>query len=445
MNRRNLLKNFINSTIMETITLPSFSFDNNILNTTTNNLSITPHQTDIYQFSTPLYFNHAFIDEMAELNTKFKKSQVVTLYNSLPYPLANNFNDYLNLQRGYNFNIKTFKDFSNYIKHAKDNNFNVVYLFNSPKPLNNNDFSKLKKEFYTLLDNLKLLNIKTLKVATVQSADLVNEYNRINNLNKEEEFKLAISTIFEIHTLPQYINLINNYPNIVNINISKDENQNFYLLKNLKTLYPDITIEMMIDEGCNKGCPARISHMSCWNCAQFDCQKMQNTNNTLYFFKNGKIFPWHFPYYSALNINNFKTVTYQKERGEETHQPSMLPYFKVTEYGIDSLSKEDIKHIFAGGVSDEVIDLLPLKDIISYLPDINYLIKHGNFCASLCESYCTYCHKKADKFNKVVQNIINLDKENKKNNEHNKENNYNIENNTNTQHIEHTTCNPQEV
>ncbi|MBQ8476058.1 hypothetical protein IJ531_03250, partial [bacterium] len=113
-------------------------------------LDITPHQTGIYEFSTPLPFNSKTIDEIIELNATLKKSQVTSFYNNAP---NQDFNHWVSIERAsYNAKIKTYEEFGKFVKYAISNGFNFTYLMNSPKPFSEKDFLTFKDEFLYLLD-----------------------------------------------------------------------------------------------------------------------------------------------------------------------------------------------------------------------------------------------------------------------------------------------------
>ncbi|MBR2068308.1 MAG: hypothetical protein IJ877_00970, partial [Candidatus Gastranaerophilales bacterium] len=183
-------------------------------------LTIIPKQTAQYEFSTPLPFNYKTIDEILALNSTLKKSQVTSFYNSIPYPLAKNFNGCIQLNRAQNPNIKSYDDFAKFVKYALGNGFKFSYLMNSPKPFSEKDFLTFKDEFLYLLDYLYKIGVRDIKVANTQVASAINEF-------APNTFNLSASTAFEYHNVSQYHNLFLGYPNFDLIDVSNDENQNF--------------------------------------------------------------------------------------------------------------------------------------------------------------------------------------------------------------------------
>ena len=397
MNRRNLIK----SSILATTLAPLCNSKSIAKEATINDdkpLTITPKQLSTYKFSVPLLFHHPFIDKMAELNQQYKKSQVKILYNSIPWPLASTFNEYFTLCRGgYNNTIKNYKDFASYVHHAIDNGFEVRYLLNSPKPMNEEDFNKVKDDFYRLIDDIYASGIKQVKVSTPQVANLVYTHN--------PNMKFATSTIFELFTLQQYDNLINNFPNIEVIDIEKDHNQNFLFLKNLKSMHPNVDLEIMMNEGCMKGCCSRYSCMcssvtSRW---KIGCKQSRDQHNT---FNTGMIYPWNLPYYSAINVNHFKFVP-EHQRAEDKDMPSVNQFLHIAEYGIYDCDKEKLVNELR---LPEEYSKLPRETIIDNVlkpltADMDYFVKYGHLCSTRCHSECTYCYDKQKKLTEFMESV----------------------------------------
>ena len=328
-------------------------------------LKIMPKQTDIYKVSSPLLFHYPAIDELAKCNEKYKKIRVKTLYNSLPWPLAANYNEWMTLYRGGgNSDIKSFSDFAKYIKYAMNKGFEVCYLMNSPKAFNDLDLAKFKDSFYKLLDDIYKLGIKKIKFANTQVAQLINEHN--------PDFELTSSTILEYHSIIQFQGLFRFFPNITQIGMTKDENQNFRFIKAIRDTFPNVDIEMMVDEGCLKGCFSRMSCMaSSYNAYYKLGCKLTSENRKLSFYKNGGIYPWDLSYYSALGVNNFKTVP-MHQRSSDKIQPHLLEFLDVAEYEVNSEFYE--KFIF-DAIPVKNIRKISAKDALEYYPNMEHFIK----------------------------------------------------------------------
>ena len=201
---------------------------------------IIPKQTAQYEFSCPLPFNFKTIDELVELNSTIKKSQVKILYNNIPMPLVKKYNRWIHVVRGIeNNSIKSLEDFGQYVKYALDKGFEFSYLMNSPKSFTDKEFLTFKDDFLNLLEYLHKIRVKNIKVGNNQIIDLINEY-------APKEFNLQVSTCFELHNITQYKNLFEMYPNFNFIDITHDESQNFELLKSIKKSFPNKKIDFYV-------------------------------------------------------------------------------------------------------------------------------------------------------------------------------------------------------
>ncbi len=373
---------------------------------TPEELEIIPKQTGIYEFSCPLPLNYKTIDEIERLNSTLKKSKVTTFYNNITAPLADNFNCWINILRGKNEDIKSYDDFFKYVKYAKDKGFEFVYLMNSPKPITEQDFETFKKDFYCLLDYLNKAGCHNIKVANTQVASLINKY-------APDKFKLQTSTSFEYHNVSQYRYLFNNYPNFNLIDITNDEHQNFKLLKALRDNMPEKKLELMVNQACIKGCPARIPHLSINEFLVFDCQKLRDELGRLAFLlKTSIIYPWNLEYYSALGINNFKFVSASRINGKNNfHDISILKsYLEAVEYGVDDMNAKDFfAKIFPSFMQKSIADStitqnIKMSEIKHMFPNIKHFIAHGHECSTKCANECNYCFNCAKNIEKLLKN-----------------------------------------
>ncbi|MBQ8476076.1 hypothetical protein IJ531_03340, partial [bacterium] len=229
-NRRSLLKAGLAAMGASAVSLTGCQKTEHALSLDLDTDDITPKQTGLFEFSTPLPFNYKTIDDILELNSNVKKCKVTSFYNSAPYPLATNFNSWIQINRAVNPNIKTYDEFAKYVKYAIGNGFKFTYLMNSPKPFSERDFLTFKDEFLYLLDFIYQIGCRDIKVANTQVASAINEF-------APNAFNLSASTAFEYHNVSQYNYLFNNYPNFDLIDVSNDENQNFKFLKALRTAF----------------------------------------------------------------------------------------------------------------------------------------------------------------------------------------------------------------
>ncbi|MGM9994245.1 MAG: hypothetical protein ACI37R_05905 [Candidatus Avigastranaerophilus sp.] len=350
-----------------------------------------PVQKEKFEISTPLPFNYDIIDEMEAMNNLYKKSKITTVYNNMPLPFAGEFNGFFACQRGVNNDIKSYADFGKYVKYAQEKGFEFIYLLNSPKAFSARDFRFRAKKFYELLDFLNDYGCKNIKVGNTQVATLINEY--------KHKFDLYASTAFEFHNTLQYINLVKNYPNIKGFDLAIDENRNFPFMRNMHKLFPDKKLEVITQEPCIMGCPARVSHDSS-DFKFFDCSKVRD--NIVDICKPNKIYPWTLAYYQDAGIRSFKMTAWPL-RANITYTYFLRNYLDCVEYDVNKSNMSFqffLNQIFlmASRYSDDV----KLKDVMPYLPDIKRFIKNGDKCASQCGVECTYCDECAAKIKKIM-------------------------------------------
>ncbi|MBR2069508.1 MAG: hypothetical protein IJ877_07090 [Candidatus Gastranaerophilales bacterium] len=348
-------------------------------------LEIIPKQTGIYEFSTPMPFNYSLIDEISQINQKYKKLKVTGFHQNIPIPLAKNFNQWTQVVRGENHTIRSYDDFKNFMQYAIGSGFQFTYLMNSPKPFSENDFNTFRDEFKYLLDFLYNSGCRDIKVGNTQVATLINQF-------APNVFNLSTSTAFEYHNLAQYENLFRNYPNFNLIDLAIDENQNFAFQKGLRKAFPDKKIELIMNEHCIKGCPARISHCSEISFNRFDCLNVRRImGDFYYFYRTGVIYPWNIEYYSAIGVNNFKlTADVNGVRSQYNDLSSLRLYFDCVEYGINDLTVDMFfNRLFPGGIA--INKDIKISELLPYLPDVAHFIKNGDKCATRCGADCKYC------------------------------------------------------
>ncbi|MBR1616841.1 hypothetical protein IJ670_01685 [bacterium] len=400
MNKRTFLKTSLLSTFLVTTSLLGCNKNSNIqvLDNNTDKLNIIPKQTEVYQISCPLPFSNNLIDELYELNQTSKKSKITTLYNNIPLPLGKNLT-WLQSQHGRNYSFKTFNQFKDYALYAKEKGFNVCYLFNSPKPFNNNDLKTFRKEFEKVFNLIIESKITDVKVGNVQTLELLKEYDA--NFNN---FNITASTCFGFHSLSQFKNLLENYPNIKLIDISIEENHNFQFLTNMRKMFPGVKLEVMCDCFCIKGCPYEIFHLSEYSFCVKNCNKIASKNHALFSFKSGKIYPWNLEYYSAIGVNNFKLIGEgQRARFKDINR--IKNYINAIDNGIDSYNINNFLEAFFGITNSNLSNSFKLSDIRPYLPDINHFIKYGHLCSTNCNVNCNYCETKAKQLKQFLNEI----------------------------------------
>ena len=364
-----------------------------------------------YQFSIPMPFEKQNIEKLTDLNKQVEKSQITSLYASLPSScdMFTGFEQYRNIQ----FDKTDFNYWKNLFYYTLDKGCDFIYLLNSPLPfdLKNHYFNKNLEKLDKLLQELKQLGVNKLRVANPQLMSYLGKYY--------SDFKIYASTSLDYKTISEYQNLILMHPEIKQIVPSHDVNKNFKLLKNIKHDYPNLEIELMVNEGCMPGCPHRSLHEN----INYD-NSIQNSNDLAvsgnycitfcshiikkYPFHsltlNNNIYPWDIGKYVEIGINKFKLVgrdsyTYRFEQ----YLNDYLMYFKAIDNYKNAENISITTFIHHLNESYELNEL-NTKEIKHLLPQIEHFKKYGALCASRCGVECRYCYKCAEKIQKVYEN-----------------------------------------
>ncbi len=359
----------------------------------------------IYKFSAPLPYNIEDINKLFKINNYIKKSQITSLYFALPENC--DYTSGFEQKRNFSLEHKDWEYWKFLISYVIKNGYDFIYLLNSTQPLTikNKKIEKLDR----LLNELNNLGVNKLRVGSLQLASYLSR--------KYKEFQIFASTALEYKSIAEYQNLLHFHKEIKQIVPSHDTNKNFRLLKNLKKLYPNLEIELMVNEGCMYACPHRMIHemyasqridlqqeniffspaMYCSNYCNHFSDK--HPFESLALAKN--IYPWEIEEYSNIGINNFKLV------GRDGSKYSTGPYIKGYELYLRSVDNykmyinEKITTFIHHLMGVRELDSLKIKEIITVLPKIEHFKKYGHLCASRCGVDCKYCYKCAEKIQKV--------------------------------------------
>ncbi|MBR1616810.1 hypothetical protein IJ670_01525 [bacterium] len=403
MNRRDLIKNTLlaaGGAALLSGCSSDLSTSYNPNNLTDDDIDITPKMTaKYYKFSVPMPFNYQTIDEMVALNKMYSKSKITVLHQNIPMPLSK-LDDWLQVNRGENKDIQSINDFLQYVEYSYKKGFDFVYLLNSPRPFTPHDISIFEKDLFHLIDRLREVGCKYIKVANTQLAQLI--------MQKRKVIKLHASTTFEYNSLMEYRYLFETYPNIIGYDLPYNEAQNFRLIRELKKEFPDKELEIMVNEPCIKYCPCRIQHMAMPvnDILGFDCGQTNKDNPFLFFTKTSKIFPWQMQYYSAIGVNNFKFSAWPDRRANFTNLSYIRTYFDLIENKFEEGWENEIAinyfKVWLGDkkMADRFHPAIRLKDVAKLLPDIRHFVKFGDRCAATCGGSCKYCFECAEKLKK---------------------------------------------
>lgn len=362
-----------------------------------------------YDFSAPMPETIEDIEKLAEINSKIKKSVISSLYFAFPSTCVDA-TGFEQLRTHVDKFVK-FNDYIDLFSAVKENGFDFVYLLNSTKPL---FFDKKYLNFqYKKLDNLitKLngYGFNKYRVGNLQLLD----YMQTNY----PEIHLYATTSLEYKSLEQYSLFLELFPSVREIVPAVDLNKNFKLLKNLKKKFPNVTIELMVNEGCLYGCPLRYQHNIALpyhiqskflnndlrkNLSFFNgnCTKVGFSKFHFNFINHNLIRPWEIKEYAEIGITNFKLVG--RNSGPNVCK-DYIGYHANYLAGVD-----DIKNIEDYPINKFnnyfIFHDLPytVKEVKPYLPDIEHFKKYGHLCDSRCGVECKYCHNLAKKLKKYI-------------------------------------------
>ena len=364
----------------------------------------------MYEFSAPMPNTKDDINRLLDINKEVKESKITSLYNTLPSncELFTGFEQ----ARNFAFEYSGWEYWKQLIAYTLESNCEFIYLLNNPRPLavENSDFLKQLEKLDILLNELKKLGVKKLRIASAQLSSYIGEHYK--------NFEILASTSLEYKTICEYQNLIYFHKEVKQIVPSSDINKNFKLLTVLKKSYPNIQFELMVNEGCLKGCPNRILHEMisidtpvvinndvCLSnsYAAYFCNIISKKYPIQNFVINTNIFPWEIKQYKNIGITNFKFT------GRENYYyyfEELLNAYRNYLKGVDDIKL--IKNCDLGMFTQHFmlnkhIRQLKIKDYKKYLPEIKHFKKYGHLCASKCGVECKYCYKCAEKIQKVFE------------------------------------------
>ena len=362
----------------------------------------------MYQFSVPMPYEIENINKLIELNTQFYNSKITSMYAGLP----SNCELFSEFEQQRNFYTNEIGNTWNYWKklycHCLENNIDFIYLLNNPLPLSNKHPDLLFKleKLDKLLQELKKIGINKIRIADNKLMSHIN--------SNYPYFTLYASTSFEFKNFSEYKYFIFMHPYVKQLIPSNDNLKNMLLLKNLKTSFKDVNIELIVNEGCYFCCPNRFAHSLIPSDNYFTnnfCSILADKRpiHSLVFANN--IYPWELEEYKKLGIINFKFV------GRDGYINNFEQYFSNFSAYLQGI--DDIKSIKNCALTDFIHHLtnspalkqLTVQKYKKYLPKISHFKKYGHLCSSYCGVQCRYCYECADKIQKVFEK--NREKEHK--------------------------------
>ena len=333
-----------------------------------------------------------FIDKLIFVNKQIEKSQITNLYFALP--VFDNDKTGFEQLRVFYPKVTNFEYWEKIILYTKEKGFDFIYLLNSPRPLLYESSYLLKQleKLDNLINKFRKLDIKKLRVVNIQLMDYIAKHY--------PDMELYLSTSTEYTSIKQIQNIMTLFPQIKQIVPSHDVNKNFKFLKSIKKQYPNVSIEIMLNEGCIAGCPARFWHAMSFpstNSLQVDgigeelkpawfsnicCTKYKDTWEKICI--SNTIYPWEVNEYNKIGIYDFKMLGRSNSLfNDKNFYNYYLQYLK----GIDDYKNIEnyqfnylIHHYHYLDMLFEEFKNYKVKDIRPYLPEIKHFIKNGHLC-----------------------------------------------------------------
>lgn len=355
----------------------------------------------MYEFSVPMIYDKAVIDDLCEFNNNLTESKIISFYDSLPQ--NSDFVTRLEQSRGINPKVNNLNDFLDFVKYVKSKGFEFVYLFNSASGINVNNPDKYKnvtESVDVLVKSLKNLGCNTFRVANTSTMQYLYE--------NYPDVEIITSTVLCFTDILQYKNLLKIYPEIKEFCLHYENNHNFKLLKNLVNDLPNVKKEVLVNELCIKGCPLRNSHYNFIN-PKFSCE-IRNLHNKYFkqnclkiFYENlwesvctsNIIYPWTVKKYSDIGINNFKIVGRSYYMESEKYYKDYLRAVEDKDFMMNMNFFSLFYNPTTVILESKNLPDIKVKDVLAYLPDIKYFDDNGHLCSSVCQSECNYCYDKA--------------------------------------------------
>ena len=354
----------------------------------------------VYEFSVPMPFSEWQIKKISEINQRLSESKITSLYNCLPA----NCEESTGFEQGrVSVEKFTLHDYLKVAESSINNGFKVVYLLNNPLyKIGENDDVEIKlQKIDRLINEFRKVGSIAFRVTNTH----LLEYFAKNY----PDIELYASTSQEFYSIKQYDNLFKLFPQVKNVIPSCDANKNFLFLKNFKKKYPNVNIELMVNEGCSAGCPMRNEHcISAANNLDLEfhekCCPRDNMSFWLDVCKSNIIFPWEIKEYSAIGINHFKmpgrnSMDFFSGECLKTYYKYLLSIEKPKELENICFNKLIFRY------SNWEIKDIDFQSIKKYLPKISHFKKQGHLCSSVCGVKCKYCYKCAEKLNNMFSVI----------------------------------------
>ena len=350
------------------------------------------------EFSVPMPFEKSHISQIAQINKEVSHSKIRYMYNTLTRNAA----DLCGFEqaRVTDERIHCMKDMLPYIDAVHEAGCDFIFLLNSPRVMDEAEFAVREGKLRRILDTLISEGVYDIRVCNPLIIDyLAHEYPQIS---------IRCSTSQEYFSVKQYQKLLFLYPQIVEVVPSWEKNRDFVFLSALNQ-HRNLSVELMVNEGCLSGCPFRVYH-SMFSPSKKDCKYDRFSS----FFKSGCeknfyhnlwesicmsniIYPWQIFAYHDIGIYNFKLV------GRNTtsfQKGSYISIYRDYLLGVENISLiKDIPFSYFSNylMGHPALRGITVSDVLEMLPDIRYFQKKHISCDAQCGVTCKYCKELAQK------------------------------------------------
>lgn len=334
------------------------------------------------KYSVPADFNHSTINKYAELNQRYKDSQVIETYGNITMGV------FLESGRSVELLPKIdLKGLHDYIAYSNDKGIDFNYTINATH-MNNREFSEQGVlEIINFLKKLYNAGVRSLTIALPSLIELVK--------SSPYDFRIKSSTLCQITNASKALAF--KRMGIDRVVCDESINRNFQALKQIRQVYGE-KVEVIANAICHKNCVYRQFHYNQMtsdsinissdvsaNYYSHRCilQRYESLSNIL---RLSWIRPEDIKYYSAIGINYFKLQGRQAVvKGDPI---KAVEYYFQESYDGDLMELLDM---FNPTSSFKVhIENKKLDGFIEPFYNKPY------FCRDLCDE-CQYCEKMAKK------------------------------------------------
>lgn len=369
-------------------------------------------------FSVPFYFKDAFIDFLVTQNNKDTRYKIKRVYNSLSYWSTEDYSGFEYFKSFNNtdpkLNKTTFDDLKKYVDRLRKENIEYIYAMNIATPYSSNKFNELIPRLDNFINRLREIGIKYISVANQMLADHINRTH--------PDMNIGISTMLHTDSIEKARLFKQLFSNIEYMIPCIDINKDFEFLRTFNKMLPNVSLELMANEGCLFSCPTKNLHYVTFGMTRENqgitvtkkypssvCNRITNEDAFLQVVIGKTIFPWEIPTYEELGLSSIKLVGRDNAYDLTTKQietymtGSTDPEKIMDKYLVDVVPFISTRGQV--GASHIVINYITLRQFREYLPSNDYFIKVKPNCRTGCEAQCNYCYNQARKLEAVGKQL----------------------------------------